>query len=97
MANSRAQMPEGGCIKIYEGKQTTSHIEVLIKDNGPGIAAEMLNRVFLPFVTSNAEKRGLGLSLARKKMIHMGGMISAEPCDSGTKISLLIPLAKDKL
>ncbi len=92
LENARLASPENLRIRIFLGKQTSSYVEVLFEDNGPGIPPEMRDRVFSPFVSSFDGKMGLGLPLSRKKMVNMGGMIEVSACDSGARISLLVPL-----
>lgn len=60
-----------------------------IEDNGPGIADEIKNRVFVPFFTTRRSGSGVGLALSRQVMIAHGGSISvadAEP--QGTRFTL---------
>jgi two-component system sensor kinase FixL len=57
--------------------------EVSVSDNGVGIAAEMLPRVFDPFVTSKASGMGLGLSISRTIVETYGGRIRAENLSAG--------------
>ena len=46
-----------------------------VADNGPGIAAEQAEKVFIPFYTTRTEGSGVGLALARQVMIAHGGSI----------------------
>lgn len=60
-------------------------VRVVIADNGPGIAPEMLPRLFEPFVTSKPAGQGLGLGLAISRMIvtELGGSLSAANREDG--------------
>jgi signal transduction histidine kinase len=48
-----------------------------ITDDGPGIAPELMDRLFIPFFTTNPGHAGLGLALARKLMALQGGRLTA--------------------
>jgi C4-dicarboxylate-specific signal transduction histidine kinase len=61
-------------------------------DNGPGIAAEVAQRLFTPFTTSKAGGLGLGLSLSQTLAQGMGGDLhgaNAEP--GGAVFTLSLP------
>lgn len=48
---------------------------LLIKDNGPGISAEIAEKIFTPFFTTRSEGTGLGLAVAEATMrAHQGGI-----------------------
>lgn len=49
--------------------------QIKITDNGPGIAPEILNEIFVPFFTTKTEGTGIGLSIARQIMRTHGGNI----------------------
>jgi C4-dicarboxylate-specific signal transduction histidine kinase len=49
-----------------------------IDDSGPGIAANLTERLFEPFVTSKISGMGLGLSLSRSLLRHQGGDLWSE-------------------
>lgn len=73
-------------------------VEVTITDNGPGIAPEVRNRLFEPFVTAKKNGSGLGLSLTAKIISDLGGMIDCESSNdsrdgqSGTTFRILLPI-----
>lgn len=52
-------------------------VEVLIADTGPGLAPEVLERLFQPFVTTKAEGMGVGLSICRTIIEAHGGELTA--------------------
>jgi len=54
-----------------------------VADNGPGIAPERLNDVFLPFYTTKEEGSGIGLTLTRQIVLAHGGQLSAEANPGG--------------
>ena len=48
-----------------------------VSDNGPGIVAEALEKIFIPFFTTKPEGSGIGLSLCRQIMRLHRGTINA--------------------
>ena len=48
-------------------------VEVTVTDNGPGVDAEILNKIFHPFQTSKESGMGIGLSLCRRIIEAHGG------------------------
>ena len=67
---------------------------VEVQDNGTGIAAEKLESIFDPFITSKPEALGMGLSICRSIIERHGGKISAaNNPDRGAKFSITLPVA----
>jgi light-regulated signal transduction histidine kinase (bacteriophytochrome) len=64
---------------------------VSVKDNGPGIGADMADRVFRPFKKIVASSgAGLGLTICRKIVEMHGGRIWVEPADSGADLRFFL-------
>jgi two-component system, NtrC family, nitrogen regulation sensor histidine kinase NtrY len=57
------------------------HVMVDIKDNGPGIIPEALERIFIPFYTTKKNGSGIGLALSQQIMqMHRGSLtVRSEP------------------
>lgn len=49
-----------------------------IRDNGPGLPAEKLERIFLPYVTYKPGGSGLGLAVVKRLMESMGGGVEVD-------------------
>ena len=55
----------------------------IITGGGPGIASEVLDRLFTPFVTTKQAGTGLGLALVQKAIVCHDGEITASNADGG--------------
>ncbi len=81
-------------------KMPVDRIAIEVTDHGPGIAAQMLPRIFEPFVrVDEARDRsgggyGLGLAIAKRAMLLHGGEITASnAADGGLCVTLILPAA----
>ncbi len=71
--------------------------EVRIVDSGPGIAPEIADRLFQPFVTTKKAGMGLGLSICREIVEAHHGRLSAAPNPSGgTVFRLALPIPPEE-
>ncbi|TKT82778.1 sensor histidine kinase [Aquamicrobium sp. LC103] len=88
--NARSFVPEGKGRILVTLSRHGSHVIVTIEDNGPGIRAENIERIFERFYTDRpsdeafGQNSGLGLSISRQIVEAHGGTISAENI-AGTK------------
>ncbi len=93
--NSVRAMPGGGWIELggkllADGKS----VALSVADNGPGISAENLARVFEPGFSTRAGSPGLGLAVCRKIVEqHRGTIHTASDPGRGAKFTLIFPLA----
>jgi len=61
-----------------------------IADNGTGIKAELMDKIFMPFFTSKKEGSGIGLSLSRQIMhLHKGNIFSKSIEGKGSVFTLV--------
>lgn len=89
MGNAFEVMPEGGSFvvktKLEKGKALLS-----MRDSGPGIPAEIQNKIFTPFFTTKARGTGLGLAVVKKVATrNKAEIILSSKVGKGTKITLL--------
>ena len=71
-------------------------IEVRVSDNGPGVAAELCDHIFEPFVTDKPRGQGLGLALVQKLVREMRGRITFDREEAAglTHFRLHLPVAE---
>jgi len=69
-----------------------------VRDSGPGIADDIIGRIFDPFFSTRDRGEGmnvgLGLSIARSIVNRHGGRIEAENHDAGAVFRVYLPLAR---
>jgi signal transduction histidine kinase len=83
IGNAVDAMPSGGKVSL-RFSDTDSEVLTEIRDSGAGIPAEILDKLFDPFVTYGKLKgTGLGLSICRRIIEEHGGKISARNHPSG--------------
>jgi len=70
-------------IELKAEMNSRSVVVIQIRDNGRGIAEDVLPKVFIPFFTTRPEGSGIGLSLSRQIMRLHGGNIRVKS-DPGT-------------
>jgi two-component system, LuxR family, sensor kinase FixL len=61
-------------------------VAISVTDTGAGVAPEMVNQLFQPFVTTKRQGMGVGLSISRTIVEGHGGRISCEPNPGGGTI-----------
>ena len=66
--------------------------EITFSDNGPGIPADVRDKIFTPFFTTKARGSGLGLPTARRLIeAHRGTISIACPPGGGTTVTVQLP------
>ncbi len=69
-------------------------VAMVVRDNGPGFAAEVLERVFEPYVTTKPRGTGLGLAIVRRIIEEHGGTIDlGNRDDGGAWVRIRLPAA----
>ena len=82
----------GGAGKIVlRSRRTDNHLELSVSDTGPGIAPEVLSRLFEPFFTTRPQGTGLGLAVVRAVAVAHDGDVSVATSAGGTQFTLRLP------
>lgn len=77
-------------VKVSAAEQG-DRIQIKLRDNGCGIPAEQLQKIFVPFFTTKSRGTGLGLALVHKIVTQHGGTISVASDSAGTEFTITIP------
>jgi signal transduction histidine kinase len=84
-------MPEGGTLTVAAAS-AGSEVRLDVCDDGTGIDAAILPRVFDPFVSSKRDGMGLGLVNTKSVVDNHGGRVEIAPLNSrGTRVSIWLP------
>jgi two-component system nitrogen regulation sensor histidine kinase GlnL len=67
-------------------------LEIGVRDNGPGVPADMLPNLFDPFVTTKTGGTGLGLALVAKIVGEHGGIVECDSVARRTTFRVLLPV-----
>ena len=67
-------------------------LEITVRDNGPGIAEELRNHLFDPFVSTKPDGTGLGLALVAKLVRDHGGSVEFESEPRRTEFRVRLPV-----
>jgi two-component system, NtrC family, sensor kinase len=72
-------------------------VELTVQDNGPGIQAGVVDRIFEPFVTTKEPGKGTGLGLAVSARLidGMDGTIRASNNDEGACFTIMLPASTE--
>jgi signal transduction histidine kinase len=90
--NALDAMPSGGRLEATLAAPAERMIRLTVADTGAGIPAEMLDKLFLPFVTSKPHGTGLGLSISARILEEHGGSITAaNPPGGGACFTVTLP------
>jgi signal transduction histidine kinase len=111
--NARDAMPDGGTLNItasnlcieavhtgeYDDITPGEYVVIAVRDNGTGIAPEVIERVFDPFFTTKgSEGTGLGLSQVFGFAKQSGGYLKIESVlGLGTVVRLYLPRASNDI
>jgi PAS domain S-box-containing protein len=91
------KLPLAEAQKEYAGRLelsgTETLAEIIVADNGPGIAVDAIERLFSPFYSTKENGIGLGLSIAWKIIkAHCGDITARSDPGRGTKFSIALPV-----
>ncbi len=74
--NAAQAIGEDGVVEIAASRGPAG-VEIVVTDNGPGISAQNLERIFQPGFSTRAKRSGLGLHIVRSVVEKSGGTVVA--------------------
>jgi PAS domain S-box-containing protein len=103
IVNAAQAMPEGQAnvnqIRVRTRSDGPDRVSVEIEDTGPGIAPDVMQRLFTPFFTTKPAGvgSGLGLSICQRIVTDLGGHIEVDTeMGRGTVFRVLLPAALEE-
>jgi two-component system, NtrC family, sensor histidine kinase PilS len=69
-------------------------VALSVSDDGPGIAPDVRDRLFEPFVSTKRGGSGLGLSVVHRAIEAHRGVVLVDSGTSGTKVTVLLPYSQ---
>ena len=97
LSNAAQANPPGGTITVQlsRGERSEGHEPgwcLSVRDEGPGIPADDLDKIFTPFFTTRSEGTGLGLPVVQHvAMLHEGDISVVNAEDGGALFALWLP------
>jgi two-component system, NtrC family, nitrogen regulation sensor histidine kinase NtrY len=88
-----ASSSDGARVWVAIRPHGADHVRVDVRDNGPGVSAEMRDKLFEPYATSKAHGTGLGLAIVQRIVVEHGGEIShADAPGGGAQFTVILPV-----
>ncbi|HYO78083.1 MAG TPA: ATP-binding protein, partial [Thermoanaerobaculia bacterium] len=83
------QHSRSGDVITVDAQRSGGHIEIAVRDQGPGFKPDELTRVFQPFFTRRRGGTGLGLSIVQRIVDEHGGTVAATNGPKGGAVVLV--------
>ncbi|HEY0371376.1 MAG TPA: ATP-binding protein [Thermoanaerobaculia bacterium] len=85
------QAAPGGRVRL-DSYGVDSKVVIAVEDTGPGVAPDLLPKIFDPYFSTKSTGTGLGLAIARKAIEEHGGRIHAENVNPGLRVVIELPV-----
>ncbi len=92
--NAAKATPAGGELAISATQSDDDAVEIAVTDGGPGVPADLRERIFEPFFSTRDGGTGLGLAVARQIVAAHGGSIAVDDAaGGGARFRVRLPIA----
>lgn len=83
-------------LDIWVGALNSNWLQIRVRDNGPGISEDVIDRIFDPFFTTRAQGTGLGLAVVAMTVSNYGGEITVKNrSEGGAEFLINLPIARE--
>jgi len=97
VTNAIQAMPDGGAVTLGAARGPDGAIEVRVSDEGVGIPAEDLDRIFRLYYTTKPQGSGIGLSMVyRIVQMHDGRIDVDSVVGRGTVMTMTLPVSSGR-
>ncbi|MBT8101228.1 MAG: HAMP domain-containing histidine kinase [Gammaproteobacteria bacterium] len=93
LVNNALQACGGDGSVVLGAARHDDGIEIFVSDDGPGIAADAMPKLFEPFFTTRPQGTGLGLAVVRSVAEAHSGRVVVDSSDAGSRFSVFLPAA----
>jgi two-component system sensor kinase FixL len=84
-------------LRLASRRAGSRFVEIAVSDTGPGLAPEVMERLFQPFVTTKRTGMGLGLSICREIVEAHGGRLAVEAASPrGATFRFTLPVYEEE-
>lgn len=91
------QSHQGSHVRVHPAGREGTRVRLQFTDDGPGVAAAIAEKIFIPFFTTKSSGTGLGLAMAHKiATAHQGSLRLAATAPGHTTFELLLPAAPEE-
>jgi signal transduction histidine kinase len=95
LINALDAMPDGGRLEISLKVMPGAGACLRVRDDGPGIAPEIADRLFTPFASTKPTGTGLGLSICKRIVEEHSGTITSDRCpEGGACFTITLPVGR---
>ena len=92
--NAIDALENGGKIELRVASDSNGCINLIVKDDGPGVPEDDIQRIFEPFFSTKVQGTGLGMAIVHNLIDQHGGSISVR-CNDGAEFTVTLPRRPD--
>jgi two-component system sensor histidine kinase FlrB len=92
LVTNAIQACESNARIVLGARGDAEHVQLSVTDNGAGIAADVLPRLFEPFFTTRPQGTGLGLAVVQAVAAAHDGHVSVDSSAEGTQFTIRLPV-----